>query len=66
MRDTHERGRTPDSVIKQYLQTVRPMHLQFVEPSKHYADLIISGNTENYVGLDLLTTKINTHVAHLE
>ena len=40
-RDIHERGRTPDSVNKQYLATVRPMHDQFVEPSKYFADLII-------------------------
>jgi len=61
-RDIHDRGRTPDSVINQYLKTVRPMHNQFAEPSKQYSDLIISGNTNNYVGLDLLVTKINAYI----
>ena len=42
-RDIHERGRTPDSVLAQYLATVRPMHMQFVEPSKRHADMIIPG-----------------------
>lgn len=42
-RDIHERGRTPDSVLDQYLATVRPMHMQFVEPSKKHADMIIPG-----------------------
>lgn len=42
-RDIHERGRTPDSVLTQYLTTVRPMHLEFVEPSKKHADMIIPG-----------------------
>lgn len=65
-RDLHDRARTPDSVIEQYLETVRPMHNQFVEPSKHYSDLIISGNTDNYVGLDLLATKVNAHIRELK
>ncbi|MCP4181096.1 MAG: uridine kinase [bacterium] len=66
IRDIHDRGRTPDSVIAQYLSTVRPMHNKFVETSRQYSDLIISGNTENYVGLDLLVTKINTHIEELK
>ena len=65
-RDINDRGRTPDSVINQYLKTVRPMHNQFVEPSKQYSDLIISGNTNNYVGLDLLVTKIKAHIRELK
>jgi len=65
-RDIHDRGRSPNSVIDQYLRTVRPMHNQFVEPSKQYTDLIISGNTNNYVGLDLLVTKINAHIRELK
>ena len=65
-RDISERGRTPNSVIEQYLKTVRPMHNEFVKPSKQYSDLIISGNTENYVGLDLLVTKINAHIRELK
>jgi len=66
LRDTKERGRSVDSVIHQYLEAVRPMHNQFVAPSKHHADLIISGNTENYIGIDLLVTKINAHIRHLK
>ncbi|HJO95364.1 MAG TPA: uridine kinase [Victivallales bacterium] len=66
IRDLHERGRSSDSVINQYLSTVRPMHNKFVETSRQYSDLIISGNTENYVGLDLLVTKINTHIEELK
>lgn len=66
LRDIKERGRSVDSVIHQYLETVRPMHNQFVAPSKHHADLIISGNTENYIGLDLLVTKINAQIRHLK
>jgi len=59
-RDMHERGRTPDSVNKQYLATVRPMHDQFVEPSKYFADLIIPEGGENKVAVDLIRTKINS------
>ena len=59
-RDIHERGRTPDSVNKQYLATVRPMHDQFVEPSKYFADLIIPEGGENKVAVDLIQTKINS------
>lgn len=66
LRDITERGRTPESVIHQYLNTVRPMHSQFVEPYKQYADLIVSGNSENYVGIDLIVTKIKTQIAHLK
>ena len=59
-RDIHERGRTPESVNKQYLSTVRPMHEQFVEPSKYYADLIIPEGGENKVAIDLIRTKIDS------
>ena len=59
-RDIHERGRTPDSVNKQYLATVRPMHNQFVEPSKYFADLIVPEGGENKVAVDLIRTKINS------
>ncbi len=59
-RDIHERGRTPDSVNKQYLATVRPMHDQFVEPSKYFADLIVPEGGENKVAVDLIRTKINS------
>lgn len=58
IRDTHERGRTLDSVIDQYLTVVRPMHNQFVEPSKRYADLIVPEGGQNHVAIDLLVTKV--------
>jgi uridine kinase len=57
-RDTHERGRSPDSVIEQYLATVRPMHLEFVEPSKRYADIIIPEGGHNRVALDMIAARI--------
>ncbi|MFC1535837.1 uridine kinase [Candidatus Neomarinimicrobiota bacterium] len=59
-RDIKERGRTTQSVIDQYLSTVRPMHDQFVEPSKYYADVIIPEGGENRVAIDLIRTKINS------
>ena len=63
-RDILERGRSPQSVIDQYLKTVRPMHRQFVEPAKRYADIIIHGKVEKHsTGLDLLVTKINAYLA---
>ena len=57
-RDIEDRGRTIDSVINQYLTTVRPMHLTFVEPSKRKADIIIPEGGKNEVAIDILTTKI--------
>jgi uridine kinase len=57
-RDIRERGRTADSVIQQYLRTVRPMHLEFVEPSKRYADIILPRGGHNAVAVDMLVTKI--------
>lgn len=63
-RDTTERGRTLDSVINQYLSVVKPMHHQFVEPSKRYADVIIPSGVENRVAIDLLVTKINSILDH--
>jgi uridine kinase len=59
-RDIQERGRTPESVIEQYTSTVRPMHLEFVEPSKRYADVIIPEGGYNIVGVDMLLTKIKS------
>ena len=59
-RDLHERGRNVDSVIAQYLETVRPMYYQFIEPSKRHADLIIPQGGKNKVAIDLLTTKIKS------
>ncbi|GAB4167948.1 MAG: uridine kinase [Calditrichia bacterium] len=58
-RDIEERGRTMESVIDQYLNTVKPMYLQFIEPSKRYADIIIPHGGKNIVGIDLLRTKIS-------
>jgi uridine kinase len=57
-RDIHERGRSVDSVIRQYQESVRPMHLQFVEPSKRYAHIIIPEGGHNKVAIDLLKVKI--------
>lgn len=59
-RDINERGRTAESVIEQYTATVRPMHLEFVEPSKRYADIIIPDGGYNLVGVDMLLTKIKS------
>jgi len=57
-RDTSERGRTVESVITQYLATVRPMHLEFVEPSKRYADVIIPLGGQNVAAMELVTARI--------
>ncbi len=59
-RDIVERARTIESVIEQYEKFVKPMHLQFVEPSKRYADIILPRGSENVVGVDILMTKIQT------
>jgi len=57
-RDIDERGRTIESVIEQYLASVRPMHLEFVEPSKRYADVIIPLGGQNVAALELVTARI--------
>jgi len=57
-RDIAERGRTLESVIEQYLATVRPMHLEFVEPSKRYADVIIPRGGQNAAALELVTARV--------
>ena len=59
-RDVSERARTIDSITEQYLNTVKPMHDQFLEPTKQYADIIIPQGKENKVAIDLLKTKINS------
>lgn len=59
-RDIKERGRTFESVIDQYTNVVRPMHNQFVEPTKRYADVIIPEGGQNHVAIDLMVTKIQT------
>jgi uridine kinase len=58
LRDIHERGRSVHSVLQQYQETVRPMHLQFVEPSKRHADLIIPRGGFNEVAIDLIVSKM--------
>lgn len=63
LRDIKERGRTLDSVIDQYINNVRPMHLQFIEPTKRYADIIIPEGGENHVAIDIMATKIETILA---
>lgn len=59
-RDITERGRSTESVIKQYQETVRPMHLEFVEPSKRYADIIIPEGGFNTAALDMVVARIET------
>lgn len=59
-RDLEERGRTLDSVITQYLGIVRPMHLEFVEPTKRYADIIIPEGGHNKVAIDIMVAKIKS------
>ncbi|TVP55957.1 MAG: uridine kinase [Gemmatimonadales bacterium] len=59
-RDIEDRGRSLDSVVTQYQEWVRPMHLEFVEPSKRYADLIIPEGGENRVAIDMLVTKLSS------
>jgi uridine kinase len=59
-RDIAERGRTTDTVIKQYMTTVRPMHMEFVEPSKRYADVIIPEGGMNVPALDMVVARIES------
>lgn len=59
-RDMNERGRTLDSVIEQYQTTVRPMHMEFVEPSKRFADIIIPEGGYNAIAIDMLVGKIRS------
>ena len=57
-RDMSERGRTVQDVLRQYLETVRPMHLEFVEPSKRWADVIIPEGGENRVALEMVVARV--------
>ena len=59
-RDIEERGRTTENVVKQYINTVRPMHLEFVEPSKRYADVIIPEGGLNEVAMDMVIARIES------
>jgi len=64
-RDINERGRSLESVIRQYLTTVRPMHLEFVEPSKRYADVVIPEGGFNRVALDMVIARIQDMLGHI-
>jgi uridine kinase len=61
-RDVNKRGRALDEVIAQYLDTVQPMHLQFVEPSKRYADVIVPRGGHNAVAIEMIVAKIQTRL----
>lgn len=61
-RDVTERGRTVDDVIRQYLTTVRPMHLEFVEPSRRHADVIIPQGGHNRVGVEMLLARVRSEL----
>ena len=63
VRDVKKRGRTLDSVVTQYLTTVKPMHEQFVEPSKRRADLIIPEGGKNAVAVEMLIHRLESHLA---
>lgn len=62
MRDTRERNRTVESVVTQYQKTVRPMHLQFVEPSRRHADVIVPTGGENEVAIRMLVARLNERI----
>jgi uridine kinase len=59
-RDIYQRGRTTQNVVEQYLATVRPMHLKFVEPSRRYADIIVPEGGHNAVAMDMIVARIET------
>ena len=62
VRDVRERGRTLESVVSQYLDTVKPMHEMYVEPSKKYANIIVPEGGKNLVALDMITGRIRRHL----
>lgn len=62
-RDMAKRGRSLDSILDQYLTTVQPMHLQFVEPSKRYADIIVPRGGKNLVAIEMIVAKIHRELA---
>ena len=66
LRDVRERGRSIESVVEQYLATVKPMHEQFVEPSKRFADIIVLEGGHNLVALDMIMQRIAAHIARQE
>ena len=63
-RDTHDRGRPLDEIIEQYLTTVQPMHLEFVEPSKRYADVIVPRGGHNAIAIEMIVAKIQRRLQH--
>ena len=63
MRDVKERGRTLESVVNQYLTTVKPMHEQFIEPSKKYADIIVPEGGHNLVAMDMVMERVKAHLS---
>ena len=63
LRDIRDRGRTLESVITQYLTTVKPIHEQYVEPSRKYADIIVLEGGHNLVALDMIMQRIASHIA---
>lgn len=63
LRDVEERGRSMQSVVTQYLTTVKPMHEQFVEPTRKYADIVVLEGGHNLVALDLIMQRIANHIA---
>lgn len=63
-RDMEERGRSMDAVIEQYMKTVRPMYFQFIEPSKHYADIVIPHGGMNKTAIDIIQSKIENLLKH--
>lgn len=65
LRDTKERGRSLDSVVEQYLTTVKPMHEAFVDPYKRYADIIVPGGGSNPAALDMIITRINKQLKNI-
>lgn len=62
LRDVEDRGRSLQSVVKQYLTTVKPMHEQYVEPSRKYADIIVLGGGRNLVALEMMIQRIQSHI----
>ena len=65
-RDVNKRGRTLESVLMQYQQTVKPMHEKYVEPSKKYADLVVPEGGKNLVALDMIMLRIQRHLSEAE
>ena len=63
LRDVKSRGRTLESVTEQYLTTVKPMHEQFVEPSKRSADIVVLGGGHNIVALEMIFDRIKNHLS---